>query len=155
MLVDFFYSPIAWSALLGWILAQVVKVPFEYLRHRRWDWSLLFNAGGMPSSHSSLMTAVTVSIGYYVGWGSPLFVLALAITGVVVYDATGVRRQAGLQAARINQLVEEFLANRTWPSGEQIGSLREVIGHSPREAAAGVVFGLVIATAIRLLYPPL
>ena len=68
--------------MAGWILAQLLKVPVEYFRHKDWDWSLLANAGGMPSSHSALMTSVTTAIGFYVGWDSPLFVLALAITGM-------------------------------------------------------------------------
>jgi len=90
--------------MLGWILGQLIKMPVEYLRHKRCDWTLLLIAGGMPSSHSALMTSVTTSIGLNAGWDSPIFALALAITGIVVYDATGVRRQAGFHAERINQI---------------------------------------------------
>lgn len=108
----------------------------------------------MPSSHSALMTSVTTAIGFYVGWDSPLFVLALAITGIVVYDATGVRRQAGLQAARINLIIRKIFEEKKWPE-EEIESLREVIGHSPGEALAGVLFGMSIAVIVRLLVPPL
>ena len=151
---DFFASPVAISAMAGWILAQLLKVPVEYFRHKDWDWSLLANAGSMPSSHSALMTSVTTAIGFYVGWDSPLFVLALAITGIVVYDATGVRRQAGLQAARINLIIRKIFEEKKWPE-EEIESLREVIGHSPGEALAGVLFGMSIAVIVRLLMPPL
>ncbi|MFZ3071139.1 MAG: divergent PAP2 family protein [Anaerolineaceae bacterium] len=151
--VDLFTSPVAISAFCAWVLAQIIKVPIEYLRKKTWNWALLANAGGMPSSHSSLMTAVSTSIGYYVGWGSPLFVLALSITGVVVYDATGVRWQAGLQAARINLIVKTIFEKKIWPE-EDVDSLRESIGHSPGEALAGVLFGFAIATIVRLLMPP-
>ena len=67
------------------------------------------NTSSTSSSHSALITSVTTSIGLNVGWGSPLFALAIALTGIVVYDATGVRRQAGIQAERINQIVRELL----------------------------------------------
>ena len=136
--------------MLGWILGQLIKMPVEYLRHKRWDWTLLLSAGGMPSSHSALMTAVTTSIGLNVGWGSPLFALALAITGVVVYDATGVRRQAGFHAERINQIARELLKLKKLEENDA-SYLREIIGHTPGEAAAGVLFGALTALAVQWL----
>lgn len=134
--------------MLGWFLGQLLKVPIEYLRHKRWNWTLLLSAGGMPSSHSSLMTAVTTSIGLNAGWGSPIFALALAITGIVVYDATGVRRQAGFHAERINQIARELLHLKRLEES-QISYLREIIGHTPGEAVAGVLLGALIAFAVQ------
>ena len=148
--LDFFTNPVGISTMLGWILGQLIKMPVEYLRHKRWDWTLLLSAGGMPSSHSALMTAVTTSIGLNVGWGSPLFALALAITGVVVYDATGVRRQAGFHAERINQIARELLKLKKLEENDA-SYLREIIGHTPGEAAAGVLFGALIALAVQWL----
>jgi hypothetical protein len=148
--LDFFTNPVGISTMLGWILGQLIKMPVEYLRHKRWDWTLLLSAGGMPSSHSALMTAVTTSIGLNVGWGSPLFALALAITGVVVYDATGVRRQAGFHAERINQIARELLKLKKLEEND-VSYLREIIGHTPGEAAAGVLFGALIALAVQWL----
>ena len=147
-LIDFFSNPVGISTMLGWILAQLIKVPVEYLRHKRWDWTLLLNAGGMPSSHSALMTAVATSIGLNVGWDSPIFALAIAMSGIVVYDATGVRRQAGLHAERINQIVRELLHLKKLED-DQVSYLREIIGHTPGEAVAGVFFGIVIAFAVQ------
>jgi len=134
--------------MLGWILGQLIKVPVEYLRHKRWDWTLLLSAGGMPSSHSALMTAVTTSIGLNAGWGSPVFALALAITAIVVYDATGVRRQAGFHAERINQIARELLHLKRLEESE-MSYLREIIGHTPGEAVAGVLFGASIALLVQ------
>jgi hypothetical protein len=134
--------------MLGWFLGQLLKVPIEYLRHKRWNWALLLSAGGMPSSHSSLMTAVTTSIGLNAGWDSPIFALALAITGIVVYDATGVRRQAGFHAERINQIARELLHLKRLEES-QISYLREIIGHTPGEAVAGVFLGALIAFAVQ------
>lgn len=144
---DLFTSPIAIAGLSAWLLAQILKVPLAYLRHSKWNWSLLLNPGGMPSSHSSTMTAVTTGIGLIEGWASPLFVLAITMTVIVVYDATGVRRQAGFHAERINVLVDEIFHAKSWP-GEKIKSLSEVIGHSPGEALAGVLLGIAVAFVV-------
>ncbi len=146
--LDFFTNPVGVSTLLGWFLGQVLKVPVEYLRHKRWDWTLLLSAGGMPSSHSALMTSVTASIGLNVGWGSPIFALALAVTAIIVYDATGVRRQAGFHAERINEILRELLHLKKLEE-DQVSYLREIIGHTPGEAIAGVFFGIMIAILVQ------
>jgi hypothetical protein len=147
-ILDFFTNPVGISTILGLIMGQLIKVPVEYLRHKRWDWTLLLSAGGMPSSHSALMTAVTASIGLNVGWGSPIFALALAVTAIIIYDATGVRRQAGFHAERINQIVRELLHLKKLEE-DQVSYLREIIGHTPGEAVAGVFFGIMIALAVQ------
>lgn len=147
-ILDFFTNPVGISTMLGWILGQLIKMPVEYLRHKRWDWTLLLSAGGMPSSHSSLMTAATTSIGLNVGWGSPIFALAVAVTSIIVYDATGVRRQAGFHAERINQIARELLKLKKLEENDAT-YLREIIGHTPGEAAAGVLFGALIALAVQ------
>lgn len=128
-------------ALMAWGTAQVLKLPFEYLKERRWDWRLLFSAGGMPSSHSALMVSTTHAIGLFHGFDDPLFALAFAITMIVVYDAAGVRRQAGLQAQRINTIFEELLSGHPFTQEH----LREVLGHTPLEVLGGVLLGLLVA----------
>jgi hypothetical protein len=153
---DLFHSPVAISGFFALVLCQLLKVPIDYFRNQRkeWNWALLFNAGGMPSSHSALMAAVTMSTGLYEGWGSPMFALALAITAIVIYDAAGVRRQAGLHAERINKLVKQLFSTGKI-DGEEWDALRESIGHSRGEAFAGVLFGIAVALIIRLLMPPM
>lgn len=135
-----FHNPVLWSALIAWQLAQILKIPIEYVQTGKWNWALLFTAGGMPSSHSALMTAAMYGIGLYTGFDTPLFALAVAITMIIVYDATGVRRQAGMHAHKINVLVEELL------SGHSISEedLREVLGHTPLEALGGIILGLLV-----------
>ena len=135
------------------LLAQVLKVPFGYWRTKDVDWSLLLDSGGMPSSHSSLISSIATAIGFYVGWGSPLFALAFAMAIIVVYDAAGVRRQAGLHAARINLIVREVIQTGKIPEKEW-ETLRESIGHSPAEALVGVLLGFLVAVLLRLLMPP-
>jgi hypothetical protein len=147
--LDFFKSPIAISAMLGWILAQLIKLPVGFLRTKKWDWALLINAGGMPSSHSALMSAVSTAIGLQLGWDSPIFILALSMTGIVIYDATGVRRQAGFHAERINQIIRNIVQEHKIDEPQRV-ELLEIIGHSPAEAAVGALLGIVIAIAVWL-----
>ncbi len=138
---------ILWTAMVGWILAQALKIPINSLREHRWNWALFFAAGGMPSSHSSLVTSTAAAVGLHTGFDSPVFAVAVALAMVVVYDATGVRRQAGKQAEKINILVEELLKGH--PISEE--HLREAIGHTPLEAMGGVVLGLLAAVGMWLL----
>ena len=147
---DFFQSPIAVSAMLGWMVAQIIKLPIGFLRTKKWDVALLINAGGMPSSHSSLMSAVTTAIGLILGWDSPLFILSLSDTGIVIHDATGVRRQAGFHAERINQILRAIVAEHKIEEAERV-ELLEIIGHSPVEAAVGALLGVLIAITVWLL----
>lgn len=129
------------TGLIAWLLAQILKPPLEYLRRGKWNWGYLFSAGGMPSSHSALMVGTTLGIALHDGFDSGLFALAVAITMIVVYDAAGVRREAGRHAEAINILIEELLSGHPISDKE----LREVLGHTPMEVVGGVLLGLVAA----------
>ena len=129
------------SGLIAWLLAQALKPVIYFIVHRDWHWGLWLSPGGMPSSHSSLMVGTTISIGLFHGFDTSAFAIAFTISMIVVYDATGVRRQAGYHAQRINYLIKELLA------GHQISDvqLKEVIGHSPLEVVGGIVLGFVVS----------
>ena len=129
------------AGLAAWAVAQLLKMPLDYMQSRHWNWSLLLTTGGMPSSHSALVTATTLAIGLYYGFDNPTFALGVVITMVVTYDAAGVRQQSGIHAQRINMLFEELM--RGHPIDEK--DLREVIGHTPLEVAGGILLGIVIA----------
>jgi acid phosphatase family membrane protein YuiD len=143
-LLQVFFNPVLITALLAWGLAQSIKLPLDYLIHRRWNWALLVSAGGMPSSHSSLVTATSLAIGLFAGFESPLFGLSIAFAMVVLYDATGIRRQAGIHAQKINLLVNELFSGQ--PISED--QLKEVLGHTPLEVGGGVILGLLVAYLI-------
>ena len=132
------------TGLAGWFLAQMLKIPIGFLRTHRWNWALFFGAGGMPSSHSALVTSTAAAVGLYFGFDNPIFGVATAIAMIVVYDATGIRRQAGMQAQKINILVEELLKGH--PISDK--HLREVLGHTPLEALGGVLLGLAVALGL-------
>lgn len=147
-LLAVFQNHVLLSALIAWGLAQGLKIPLDYLQTRRWNWALLFSAGGMPSSHAALVVAATHAIGLYVGFETPLFGVAVVVCMVVIYDATGIRRQAGIQAQKINILVDSFLSGH--PVSDK--QLREVLGHTPLEALGGFILGLVVTTLIWLVW---
>jgi uncharacterized protein len=130
--------------MIAWFLAQILKIPIDLWRTQKIHWGIFFSAGGMPSSHSAMMTATTLGIGLFHGFNDPLFGLAVAISMIVLYDATGVRRQAGMQAQKINRIIEELLQGH--PISEK--QLKEVLGHTPIEVGGGVILGVAIALAV-------
>lgn len=140
-LLDIFQNKVLIAVMAGWLLAQALKIPTEYLRSRRWLWAMFFAAGGMPSSHTALMVAGTLAVGLYHGFDNPLFGIAVAVTMVIAHDAAGVRRQAGKHAERINLLFDELLKGHMWSEDE----LKEVIGHTPLEVIGGIILGLLVA----------
>jgi acid phosphatase family membrane protein YuiD len=148
-ILDVFQNRVLVTALIAWGLAQIIKIPLEYLRTHRWNWALFFSVGGMPSSHTALLSSATHAVGLYYGFDNPLFALSVAVTMVVTYDAAGVRRQAGVHAQRINLIFDELL--RGHPVKQK--DLREVLGHTPLEVIGGILFGIAVATLIWLLWP--
>lgn len=147
--VDVLHNPALIAALLAWSIAQAVKLPIEFFRKGHWNWSLLFSAGGMPSSHSALVTAVAHAIGLMQGFGSGAYALAVVVAMVVIYDATGIRRQAGRHAEIINAMVNDLVEGH--PLREE--QLRVVLGHSPLEAFVGLLLGLGVAQLTIALWP--
>ena len=139
-LLDIFQNKVLIAVMISWLLAQVLKIPTEYLRSRRWLLAMIFAAGGMPSSHTALMVSGTLAVGLYHGFDNPIFGVAVAITMIIAHDAAGVRRQAGKHAERINLLFEELLNGHIWNEDE----LKEVIGHTPLEVIGGIILGLLV-----------
>ncbi len=134
-------NPILIAGLTAWGLAQVLKIPVDYILYRRFSIAPMFSSGGMPSSHSALMTATTTAIGLYSGFDTPAFALAFALSMIVTYDAAGVRRQAGIHAEKINLLFKELLTGH--PISEE--RLKEVLGHTPQQVFVGSLLGIAIA----------
>jgi len=125
-------------AFLAWGIAQVLKVVFTSARQRRLNLRVLAEQGGMPSSHSAIVMALTASIGRVNGITSAAFAIALIFSFVVTYDAQGVRRAAGRQAEVLNRLVDDLVAQR----GIQEDRLRELIGHTPTQVLVGGALGV-------------
>ena len=143
-LLGLFHNSVLIAALTAWALAQIVKLPIEYVRTRRWNWALLLRAGGMPSSHSALVAGAPHGIVLTIGFDSPIFAGAVALAMIVIYDATGIRRQAGRHAEIINTMVNDLVEGH--PLRQE--QLREVLGHSPGEAIVGMLMGVGLAQLI-------
>jgi acid phosphatase family membrane protein YuiD len=144
-------NPVFIACLIASVLAQILKLPLEYLRTRQWNWSLLLSTGGMPSSHSAVVTAAAASIGHYNGFDTPLFGLAFAVATVVIYDATNIRRQAGFHAQQINRIIKELFAGKAKPV-QEFNELKEVLGHSPAEALGGIILGILVSMIVWRLW---
>lgn len=141
-------NPVLIAGFTSWVLAQLIKVPWNYLATGKWDWVLLLRAGSMPSSHSALVASVAHASGLFVGFASPLFALALTLAAIVIYDATGIRRQAGKHAEIINRIVRDTVKGKRTKEKQ----LKEVLGHTPLEALAGTLLGIVVAQLIWLIW---
>jgi hypothetical protein len=141
-------NPVLIAGFTSWVLAQLIKVPWNYLSTGRWDWVLLLRAGSMPSSHSALVASVAHATGLFVGFASPLFALALTLAVIVIYDATGIRLQAGKHAEIINRIVRDTVKGKRTNEKQ----LKEVLGHTPLEALAGTLLGIVVGQLIWLLW---
>ncbi len=134
------YNPVLLSALVAWLIAQGLKVFIELIMKKRLNLALLFEAGGMPSSHSAMVSATALSAGLVYGFNSPIFSVAAVLAMIVIYDATGVRREAGKQAALINSIIEGLSKGKIPPQEK----LKEMLGHTPGEAFLGTLLGLTI-----------
>ncbi|GAV85455.1 DUF212 domain-containing protein [Cephalotus follicularis] len=130
------------SALFAFAIAQAIKFFTSWYKERRWDLKQLVGSGGMPSAHSATVVALALGIGFQEGFGSSMFALALILASVVMYDATGVRLQAGRQAEVLNQIVYELPSEH--PLAES-RPLRELLGHTPPQVIAGGLLGIVTA----------
>ena len=124
----------------AWAVAQASKVVLVSIKARRLDLRALASTGGMPSSHTAMAVALSTVMARYLGLRSPVFALAVIFSMVVMYDAAGVRRSAGRQAAVLNRLVTDLVALR----GIREENLRELIGHTPMEIFVGSAIGILI-----------
>ena len=129
------------AAVLGWFIAQVLKVVIVRIREKRFDISRMIGSGGMPSSHSAFVMALTTGVAWECGFSSPLFAVCVVLSFVVMYDASGVRRETGRQAEILNDIIENFGTSTPEQTGKQ---LKELIGHSPVEVTAGALLGILI-----------
>nr|WP_232337929.1 MULTISPECIES: divergent PAP2 family protein [Deinococcus] len=129
-----------WVAVLSSTGAQVLKVLLILLIERRWRPSAFMETGGMPSSHSAMVAALTTGVGLTEGVGSPLFAVSAVFALIVMYDATGVRHSSGQQARLLNELVEELRA--VVREGFAPLPLRVLLGHTYLEVLVGTLIGI-------------
>ena len=125
---------------LVWFGIQLFKVIYDLVTTKKFNFKRILQAGGMPSSHSAVVVALTTMIGKDVGIQSPLFGVSLIFSFVVMYDAAGIRRAAGKQAKLLNKIVET-----PGLTGVQVSEkLVEVLGHTPFQVLVGALIGLIV-----------
>ena len=135
-------NKLLWVALFATFAAQLLKVILVLITERRWAFDRMLETGGMPSSHSAAVTSLSTGIGLSYGWDSPLFAISMVFGGIVMYDATGIRRAAGIQAQLINELVQEL--THVVDEGFKPQTLKTLLGHTYPQVAVGAILGVVL-----------
>ena len=126
--------------ILVWFFIQLIKLIFDLIVTKKFNFKRILQAGGMPSSHSGVVVSLTTMIGKDLGINSPIFAVSVIFALVVMYDAAGVRRAAGKQAKLLNKIVET-----PGLTGVQVQEkLVEVLGHSPKEVLVGALIGIIV-----------
>ncbi len=144
MWVDLFTNRFFWVPLFTGMFAQLLKFVLYAIRKRRVDFRWLITTGGMPSSHSASVMALSTLVGLQEGFRSPLFGVTLYFSVIVMYDAAGLRRAAGKQASVLNRIIEELAETHTISQEHLQERLMELLGHTPMEVLAGALLGIVI-----------
>lgn len=139
------------SAAIAWFIAQVLKTIIHTLLTKDFNLERMYGSGGMPSSHSSTVTALATSSILVYGVGSSEFAISAILAIIVMYDARGVRRETGIQAKVLNDLIEMLkdVHNELMSINEK---LKEFVGHTPLQVVIGALLGFIIACLVHQFY---
>ncbi len=142
LIKDFFCNYILVSAILGWCIAQFLKIFTGLFNNHKFNIRDMFANGGMPSSHSATVTALCTACAVQEGFGTPYFAITAVLAIIVMNDASGVRYETGEQAKIINRITKELFSGK----GEEFNTgLKELVGHTPFQVVIGALLGIVIA----------
>lgn len=148
---DLFSNQILLTASAGWLLAQVLKTLIHFILVKEFNAERLIGDGGMPSSHSATVSALATSIALECGLGSVEFAIAAMFAIVVMHDAMGVRRETGIQAKLLNDIISVFEDM----GREEISvhdKLKEFVGHTPLQVIMGSLLGIATAACSYLIF---
>lgn len=144
------HNTILWVSLFACILAQILKLAIEIIRHGKANFRTLVETGGMPSAHSAFVGALATGVGQATGWDSPEFAIAVIFAVIVMYDAAGVRQAAGKQARILNQIVDDLFRKNPEFNEDR---LKELLGHTRFQVIAGCALGVAVSwVATRVVY---
>jgi acid phosphatase family membrane protein YuiD len=132
---------VAVAALIAGLAAQLLKVVLELLRTGRLNFLRFFDNGGMPSSHTALVTTLTIGVARYEGISSPLFAITFLFSLYFVFEAAGLRQEVGKQARTLNELADELRQTHHL----DLRRLKELVGHTWNEVFGGFLFGVLVA----------
>lgn len=137
-LLDIFQNEVLLLSIFSCFLAQFIKI---FTGSKKIDITRILTSGGMPSSHSSFVTTLSVMVGYINGFNSTEFAIATVFALITMYDASGVRQAVGKQAAILNQIIEDIHRKKEFEHNK----LKELIGHTPKEVLLGALLGITVA----------
>ena len=143
MFIEIITNKVLILPICSWAIAQIMKVIIIFLWKKRLDLRFLVSSGGMPSSHSALVTALATSVAMIEGLGSVAFGISAIFALIVIYDAAGVRRSVGQQAKILNRIMRELRDHR--PVTELGHDLREFVGHTQLQVIIGGLLGTTVA----------
>ena len=143
---DLLHNQIFVAAVLGWLVAQVLKTIIHMIVNKQFVAERMVGGGGMPSSHSATVCALATATGMRYGGGSFEFAVAIMLAIIVMYDAMGVRRETGIQGRVLNEMLDRFTNMGKEISAE--AKLKELVGHTPLQVLMGAVLGCVIAVLV-------
>lgn len=135
-------NPVLAAAVMGWFVAQVLKLIIHFMITKEFIWERMVGSGGMPSSHSSTVCALATAAGICYGGGSFAFAISVIMAIIVMHDAMGVRRETGIQAKVLNEMMTLFREMGTNMSAED--KLKEFVGHTPLQVWIGALLGILI-----------
>lgn len=141
-LMEIFSNRTLLCCLTAWFVAQALKIPTYLWLEKKLDWSRFFGSGGMPSSHTAFVVSLALMIGAQEGFDSAMFAAVAAFATIVMYDATGVRRETGRQGEVLNEILRSVFVDGKPISDD---NLKELVGHTKVEVAGGFLVGVTVA----------
>ncbi len=155
-LFEIFHNPILMSAVSAWFVAQIMKAILHTVLTRNFNAERLIGTGGMPSSHSATVTGLATAVFIKSGPGSVDFALAASLAIIVMYDALGIRRQAGKHAQVLNEMMDtmEKMEQVDWSKLSPDDRLKEFLGHTPLQVIVGIIIGIFLGCLICLKVLP-
>lgn len=142
VLSQLIHNKYMWVPFFTWLSIQSFKVIWDLIATKKFNFKRILGAGGMPSSHSAIVMAITVLVGKEEGFNSYLFAMSLVFSCIVMYDAAGVRRAAGKQARMLNRIIE----TPGLTGGQVQEKLVEVLGHTPLQVLVGATIGIIVGS---------
>ena len=143
MLYEIITNKVLVIPICAWAIAQLTKTLVALLQGKGLDFRYFVSSGGMPSSHSAIVTALATAVGMIQGFGSAVFGITVILALVVMYDAAGVRQSVSQQSVVLNRIVREL--RRGHPISAWQADLRELIGHTPFQVIVGAALGIAVA----------
>ena len=141
-IMEVLHNPVLVAAVMGWFVAQVLKTIIHLIVTKQFVLDRMVGSGGMPSSHAATVCALATAAGLEFGGGSFEFAVAVILAIIVMHDARGVRRETGIQARILNEMMEAFRKMGNKMTAEE--RLKEFVGHTPLQVLVGAVLGIII-----------